>query len=362
MYIFIDTNVFFNNWQLRSPDFQYLFNYIENTQAKLIISELVVSEVENKYVTEFQGLIKDFRKINAYVSSDVVLDFDKMIEEYNFRTILEKKVENVTYIPYKEVSQEIVVKRAIKRVKPFQEKDKGYRDTLIWLSFINYLKSNNITGDVAFINNNSSDFFNEKENSFLPDLANDIEQLNLECNINIFKTLNLFIDSNVDKTIHQSTFDEVYTKYICEIEDDIELDLTWAINTMGNLDFKNLLYSADSYFPRGLTFLDFDFNIVEGIEDPKLEHYKFLEGNNIYIKCDFNVRICEIKITIPLSDYKLHEDDLDADYYDISINEDSVDLSYVVRPDFKVVYKFNIDKEVIDGLEIVEMDLYKRQV
>jgi galactose mutarotase-like enzyme len=60
-----------------------------------------------------------------------------------------------------------VVKRAIKLVKPFTGQEKGYRDTLIWLSFLSYLKDNDIEGDVAFITNNKHDFFEVKEKTDL---------------------------------------------------------------------------------------------------------------------------------------------------------------------------------------------------
>ncbi len=47
MLIFIDTNIFFRNWKLKNADFSFLFNFITNENGVLLLSELVVSEIES---------------------------------------------------------------------------------------------------------------------------------------------------------------------------------------------------------------------------------------------------------------------------------------------------------------------------
>jgi predicted nucleic acid-binding protein len=47
MKIFIDTNVFFGDWFVRNANIQYLFHFVNNDEHELLISRLVVQEVEN---------------------------------------------------------------------------------------------------------------------------------------------------------------------------------------------------------------------------------------------------------------------------------------------------------------------------
>ncbi|EDM46807.1 PIN domain-containing protein [Marinobacter algicola] len=47
MKIFVDTNIFYNDWFMRNANFKYLFHFLNNEGHSLIVSDLVIQESEN---------------------------------------------------------------------------------------------------------------------------------------------------------------------------------------------------------------------------------------------------------------------------------------------------------------------------
>ncbi|WP_073376492.1 PIN domain-containing protein [Desulfofustis glycolicus] len=141
MHIFLDSNIFFNNWKLNNPNFQHLFNFINNNYSFKLLSKLVVEETENnrrkqvkKTNADLQKSIKEYNKLN-----DEAIDaklYQIKYEDYSLYELLAQKTENIKTIDYSAVSHEEVVERALNVKKPFLAGEKGYRDTLIWLSFL----------------------------------------------------------------------------------------------------------------------------------------------------------------------------------------------------------------------------------
>ena len=143
-YIFLDTNIFYNNWHLKNANFKYLFNYLENNGFRLVISELVCEEVQNIHNRElelsFNELRQVFHKIEKLVDSTNMININALPNViYNFKELLREKARSVEFISYEHINQREVVRRALQKIRPFQEEDKGYRDTLIWLSLLSFL-------------------------------------------------------------------------------------------------------------------------------------------------------------------------------------------------------------------------------
>ncbi|MEW7849251.1 PIN domain-containing protein [Massilia aurea] len=56
MNIFLDTNVFYNDWFLNNANFRYLFHYLSNEDGNLLVSKLVCQEAENIRLREYEKL------------------------------------------------------------------------------------------------------------------------------------------------------------------------------------------------------------------------------------------------------------------------------------------------------------------
>ena len=68
MYVFLDTNIFHNNWFLRSAPLRLLFHYLNNESGALIVSRLVIQEVENLHRRALEEAYRDIRSISSTLS------------------------------------------------------------------------------------------------------------------------------------------------------------------------------------------------------------------------------------------------------------------------------------------------------
>ncbi|TOP99930.1 DUF4935 domain-containing protein, partial [Vibrio parahaemolyticus] len=90
MNVFIDTNAFYNNWFVGNAHFKLLFHYLNNEQLDLLLSDLVVQEVNNlrnKEVSEskveIKRLLSRLKKLNR---GGVGVSVDEMtISEYDIQ-------------------------------------------------------------------------------------------------------------------------------------------------------------------------------------------------------------------------------------------------------------------------------------
>lgn len=364
MYIFIDTNVFYNNWFLKNADFKFLINFVENTDAVLLMSELVCEEVNNLHAREINAIVNnlenELRKSRKLTISNWDFDFSSLREKYDFKEVLSERTRLTKYFSYSEIRHEEVVKRAMSKIRPFQEEEKGYRDTLIWLSFLSFLKKNSITREVIFISNNKNDFFDGKRTDFHEDLKRDIQGFNLRCKISPFDSLYSFVTSQVDKTKHEYTYLELSEKYLHSIDEYLQDDAKHYLNQLSSEDFKNLLLNANESFP-GIDFLiDHSFEIDEGVEDAEVLRYKIISKDLIYVNHTHNFRRCTLVLTIPTSSYELHRSVIDKNYYEIVIQGDQTTFSAFARVYLEVSFNYNTNGEFIEGYNILKADFSRR--
>ena len=356
MLIFIDTNVFFNNWFVSNADFKFLFNYLENTNSTLLLSELVCEEIDNlqnrgiqTIISNLNSEIKKAKKLNKTVPA---FDFEQLNTIYSIKEILSVKTSNLKYITYNQIEQSTVVERALKQIKPFQEGEKGYRDTLIWLSFLKYLEENNVSEDVVFITNNKSDFYVAKERAFNPDLAKDISTHSINCRITPYDSLYSFVTEQALKAHHEFTYSELQEKYIDNVEDQIEDEVEWALNHLGNLEFKKLLDSSNKDFPIVEYIDDYSFEVDEGAEDGAVISYKKTSSDIIYVNFKFNLRRCAFRFVVSLEVYTAHRSIIERNYYNVEIDSEQVAFYSYIRPDFSISFNYYIESEVVSDLTI----------
>ncbi len=209
MDIFLDTNILYNNWFLTNANFKFLLNFISNDGHTLLICDVVKNEIEHKHSEELQKNIKKLKESldELYKLTNIreKVDTEKFDIKYSILDIF-----NSGGIDYKEIScdsipQSTVMYRAINRIRPFQDNEKGYRDTLIWLTLLNYANSEESDNDIIFICENKNDFYDPAKKSlveFHPDLCKDLLSVNVNKKIVPFLGLSSFISSRIDKDKH----------------------------------------------------------------------------------------------------------------------------------------------------------------
>lgn len=357
MKVFLDTNVFYKNWFASNANLKLLFYFLNNEEYDLLLSDLVVQETNNireREVNEVKSELKRLiNKGNQLNSKNLKFTLDELeFQPYDLVEVLKDRVDCINYIEYDCIPQSKVVERSIKLVKPFTNQEKGYRDTLIWLSFLNYLSSKNIEGDVAFITNNKHDFFQTKGKklSFNDDLLKDIEEYKVKANIKPYLNVYDFVNENVDKISH--SFDNY--RILDDLESFLISETENYLNTMTNNEISELLETK--LFSEKLTpVIDIESDIFEGLEDPEVKSVKRLPGDSVYIESYFEMRRVDLAIKIDAIEYKQYAEEIEAikALYNIELEDDYAKLSFILRTCIDGNFEYDTKNEAASNLSVV---------
>ena len=358
MKIFLDTNIFYNDWFIRNADFKYLFHFSNNEGHTLIISKLVIQEVENIRSRDLDSCLSEIKK---QVSKLQKLNLNRIhydqsgfgIEEYKLLPLLKGKVDDIEVFDYDRISHSEVVGRALTNKKPFLKGEKGYRDTLIWLSFLSHIaKSDTKNDDVVFITNNKTDFFRVKDKAveFHEDLASDIKEKKITSNIKCFTSLFDFVNSVIDKNDHavdRSNSDKIFEDFITDSGSEF-------IENMSNWDLSKY-YETSIFDSKVKDILDIRTDVWEGLEDPEFINTTKLDGNDIYISYKYNLRIVTVEIDVPELDYLENKAELDNLFVDVELSSGIATLTSYIRPYFGVSFIYNDKDGSLKNYEVAEL-------
>ncbi|QZA77781.1 PIN domain-containing protein [Deefgea tanakiae] len=340
MYIFLDTNIFYSDLLLNKVPFKYLFSFVNNSKKHtLLLSKLVIEETENIRGRELDALIKSIEKLQSDLGGFTAETLETNLEaikksQYDLLKEVGKKTEDFEVIDYNEISQHEVVARALEGRKPFSANEKGYRDTLIWLSLLR----NSEGREIAFISNNSSDFYNKnnKLTGFHQSLLEDIAMICPAAKITPYKSLYDFMTTHIKKDEH--TIDhlqiadrlEEYAHHsaINFIEGFDNLDLSEYLE---NSIFKNKVSSV-----KKVTVVD-----IEGVEDRNIEWHSKISDTETLISYIFDLRRVIIEVEISSDDYAENKEVIDGAYKDIELRDGIACLNIFTRPYFNANIIFN---------------------
>ncbi|PKB88167.1 hypothetical protein A8A01_23195 [Ewingella americana] len=282
MKIFVDTNVFYNNWYLKKADFKFLFNFIGNNQEHLLLSQLVIEEVDNKFQQQFNAikneLTENFRKFSSLLPYDINYPLPDE-SDYSFKAQIDGKVEDAIVFNYDKISQTEVVARAMKQKKPFSKSEKGYRDTLIWLSLLEYIKTIPDSEEIIIISENSSDFFfiENSEIKLHKDLIFDLKKQNIQNKIIPYKSLNEFVKDNIKIELHELNTPKIINAISHQIEHLAE-EYLYSLTS----DDLSEAYELDDKLSIISSLKVIDVDIFEGEEDLEITAYSKLNDFNIH--------------------------------------------------------------------------------
>lgn len=340
-----------------------MFHYLNNEHEDLLLSELVVKEVENirsreleESLSEIERLVKKMDKLNLKK-----LNFDSAslgVDAYDLLETLSDKVDSVNSINYENISQSVAVNRALKSIKPFTGQEKGYRDTLIWLSFLEYLKGKDIKDEVIFITNNKSDFFDIKNKviEFHPELQKDIEEYGIKAKITPYLNLYDFVNDKVDKDDH--AIDKL--ALINELDDFFMEETDEYLEGMKNSQLSEL-FSTNLFTDKFTEVLDINVVNWDGIEDPEILSVSKLSGNDVYISCYYEMRGISMTVSIDEIEYNQHEDEIESLYTFIEVDIDKINgiakLHFGFRININASFIYDIKDEYPRELSVEYFDL-----
>lgn len=193
----VDTNILLKT-QESSPYWKLLREYIAKSRCTVEISRVVLDEYSSKLLEQLERKASEAEKIfelilglqnaGATLRSKNSVDVTHLVKELEnfeisipergnyFVDFVNPKIEalfgtKVSEIPYPTIGHKEVVERLLDVLPPFKnkEKDKGYRDYLIWRGLVDKNSSNQEL-TIYFISENTNDFAGEDKQSFHSDL------------------------------------------------------------------------------------------------------------------------------------------------------------------------------------------------
>lgn len=355
MDIFLDTNIIYNNWHFQSASFQYLLRFIRNEDHTLILSDVVIKEVENKHNQELVKAMKNLEEaINDLYKLTTIrgnIDKEQFNIQYNLVELINDMDINYRVLSCDNIPQLSIVDRAIKGTRPFQENEKGYRDTLIWISILNHYQSNDSENEIVFICENKNDFYDvnqRRDVSFHPSLFEELSAINNGKVITPYLGISSFIESKVDKNEHaidRNNFEN-------EISDYIESESEEYILNLSSEDCISLLFQAGIHLH--LSHLNIsNVYTIEGIEDPVITLSQELDGNSVYIQYQYNLRIVTLRLKISFSDYIKNKNLIEMAGINLTFDTNNdVSLDIIVRPYFHVSFSYDRNNETIDNFAV----------
>lgn len=163
MKVTIDTNIFYQDFNLNSPHFKVFLEHLDTIPATLHVSEVVIDEVVNKYQETLKRTVSDIVKAELTLRKGLGVRLDTKLPEiktsvdhYRKDLIDKLKRHNVDLLKYPETPHNVIVQRIFEKKLPFKGGEKGYRDFLIWESIRKLVLWGH--EQVIFLTNNTTDF------------------------------------------------------------------------------------------------------------------------------------------------------------------------------------------------------------
>jgi hypothetical protein len=294
VFVLLDSNIYCGDWFLRGAPFRYLCHFLNNEGHTLLVPRVVLDEVANVRARRFSEeaavagkAIAALHRLNG--DDTKAASTLPVAKEYELLSLLKESIEGVVVLEYNTLPHDEIFRRALKAQRPFREGEKGYRDTLIWMSLLAFLRKQTHPEEVAFITTNKNDFFSQSEDAeFHPDLREDLAG----ANVSPFKSLAAFVDRHVDKDLHG--IDRVMLRP--QIESFLE-DQTSEMLLGGEpqkLLWRNL--APGVRWPDDLRGCGTE--IMEGVEDLEFDAIEALDDDIVYLACRYDLRIVIVTFMI----------------------------------------------------------------
>lgn len=150
--VVFDTEALFSeNFPEMSASFRKLIELAGKLNIRLYIPEIVIRELEQKFIdgTEksINGINSEYQKLKKIVQQKIDLSIPNLeVLKEVYVTEVQNLIKNnkLIIIPIPPANIGALIDKAVKRVPPFEGKDKGFRDAMIIESIIEYGVNNKI--------------------------------------------------------------------------------------------------------------------------------------------------------------------------------------------------------------------------
>jgi len=282
MFLFIDSSVLCSDYYMKGIN----FCLIKKTGFYIVLSEIVISEVKNKYsevlqdgikktnsaIKGLQGLGVEFNEISNEILRSAQNEYDDFLDMFVIESGLSCPE------PYPSVLHKDIVNRALSRKKPFKKDGKnGYRDYLIWRTFIEFVSNTGNETDYYFLTLNCSDFSDELDKKKLhPDLQNEINASPLSNKkIHYYSTLRDFIEEVISPRLERIEEDDQLSELLMNSEETFILPIMHFIESeLSRLDITQYEIPFWGDKPEIKDIADVDIESVESVSKISENEYR----------------------------------------------------------------------------------------
>lgn len=364
MLIFIDSNIFFGNWMLKSAYFQLLSKVSNIAEFQLLISEAVLLEIENKFNVEVERVKSDFSNLSAKIEEiwdlpSPLASFALPSSKYDFKKNVLDFFPDTIWIPIQDVDNSVLVHKAISSKMPFKSNEKGYRDAVIWQSLVQYLKANNIKGSVAFISENKHDFYdvNSKELQLHQDLLDDLNQMEINSEVVPYLSLKDFVGDKVYEHLQQDV-DSVGEIFGNDIESQFQEHALSYINNYSIAELAEVFSKSGVYGKVFSLFKSFRYEFMEGVEDPDIHNLYTLSSTTLAFEYMFNIRGGIFEFTLNTSDYYSAQLDTNKDFINPNIDGLTTQVSVFGRLYFSASAVLDLETQTVEQITYDSVMVY----
>ncbi|WP_165851847.1 PIN domain-containing protein [Chryseobacterium pennipullorum] len=338
MKVVLDSNIIISDFRLSSPDSKILLEASKKGDIDLYIPKIVLDEIFNKFEerlheakSKIEKETNTIKKLttsekHSNISAD---EITKEIEEYKKYIQSLLKENNIKTIDYPKIPHEYIVNKAIKKIKPFNSGEKGYRDSLIWenvKSLMPIIGTNIANPAVLFISNNKKDFC-ENQNDLHKELIIEIQTSDLD--EESIKMLNTLAEFSQEKA-------KLFFEQANSFKDRIEL------GEIEDFDLENLLLNslrkefdyADVSEIDSIPYQDTTIRYIENADNIKIINVLKLNSTEYLIDLKCNV---EMTIDFYVDKYEHYSnDEATYDVEDLDHNDYVIWASELINPELKI--------------------------
>jgi hypothetical protein len=358
MKIIIDSNAFFDDPNLGSPEIRLLLEYVSKGLGSVVVPQVVLDEVVNTFGERLQKhsreMVTSVDKLNWLTDGNAsaklpTIDVPKEQQSYQKRLRSVLNSLNAEILPYPKVPHGELAARDIGRRKPFSEAGRGYRDALIWCAVLEHLAAQT-DGDLVLVTANHSDFCQRDDHKALHiHLQDDLRKAGFKGSIVVRPKIHDVVEEfakpklkrldRITRKLQDSTYKGIKLQKLLASQFNAILE---GINRCLNLEFAGIdleqPFGVDGLYDAG------DAEIVDVIE---------LDGGDIYIELNVEYE-ANIYAYVFKSDAYGLDDNSPVHVSDWNWNESYAEVSGTVTLDVSIELTVNPTKRPkLIGLEVV---------
>ena len=213
-----DTNILYSDLFLEKPLIKTIIAAEERAGVKLVIPAVVIDELRNKVIERLKETISNGEKASReFAELSGRMDYQgkfhvNVMERQAVLDRFEQRVKQLTkegrVLAYPVISPKQLSQRSIQQQRPFQDNDRGMRDTLIWLTVKEHLpKDDDASQKVIFITNDKKAFLDKDGGKLHDILRGELEDEDIpQDSILVHRDLNKVVGNFISGKLSNSDF------------------------------------------------------------------------------------------------------------------------------------------------------------